>query len=187
MAGALALLIAFQSATHSWAWGRLGRRVIIAQIAEKRLAPRAREAIKAIMPDGESMAVSSMSADENRRRLPKTAPWHYVDLPLDEPAYDAKCSADDPKKGCVVEKLKEFRITVKDETKSLEDRRLALRFIIHRVGEMHMPMHIGDNHDRGGNDIQARWFDRGTNMHSLWDSGIIEHVRQKGVGLADRH
>jgi hypothetical protein len=41
---------------------------------------------------------------------------------------------------------------------------------------MHMPMHVGDNHDRGGNDTQVRFFDRGTNMHRLWDSDMIERV-----------
>jgi hypothetical protein len=39
-----------------------------------------------------------------------------------------------------------------------------------------MPLHVGDNHDRGGNDTQIRFFDRGSNMHRLWDSGIIERV-----------
>jgi nuclease S1 len=118
--------------------------------------------------------------------LPKTAPWHYVDVPLDEPAYDSKWSADDPKKGFVVDKIAEFRLTLKDTTKSLDDRRFALRFLIHLVGDMHMPIHVGDNHDRGGNDTQVRWFDRGTNMHSLWDSGIIDHVHQnEAVWLID--
>jgi hypothetical protein len=41
---------------------------------------------------------------------------------------------------------------------------------------MHQPCHVGDNHDRGGNDTQVRYFDRGTNMHSLWDGGMIERV-----------
>jgi S1/P1 Nuclease len=59
--------------------------------------------------------------------LPKTAPWHYVDVPLDEPKYDKKWSADDPKKGCVVDKINEFRKTLKDKTKSVEDRWLALK------------------------------------------------------------
>ncbi len=112
---ALALLVSLQPATPAWAWGRLGHRVI-AQIAEKRLTPKAREAIKAILPDGESTADASTWADENRRRLPKTAPWHYVDVPLDEPAYDAKWSAYDPKKGCVVDKIAESRAPLKDTT-----------------------------------------------------------------------
>jgi hypothetical protein len=49
-------------------------------------------------------------------------------------------------------------------------------FLIHCGEDMHMPMHVGDNHDRGGNDTQVRFFDRGMNMHSLWDSGMIERV-----------
>jgi S1/P1 Nuclease len=71
---------------------------------------------------------------------------------LDEPGYDKKWSADDPKHGCVVDKINEFRATLKDKTKTVEDRRFALRFLIHSVEDMHMPMHVGDNHDRGGNN-----------------------------------
>ena len=87
-----------------------------------------------------------------------------------------KWSADDPKKGCVVDKINEFRKTVKDKTKTVEERRFALRFLIHCIEDMHMPMHVGDNHDRGGNDTQVRFFDKGTNMHRLWDSDMIERV-----------
>ena len=76
----------------------------------------------------------------------------------------------------MVDKIKEFTATLKDRSKSVEDRRFALRFLIRRVEDMHMPMHVGDNHDRGGNDTQVRFFDRGTDMHSLWDSGIIDRV-----------
>jgi hypothetical protein len=64
LVGVLALLIALQSATPAWAWGRLGHRVI-AQIAEKRLTPKAKEAVKSLLADGESMADASTWADEN--------------------------------------------------------------------------------------------------------------------------
>jgi len=171
----LALLIALQAASLAWAWGRLGHRVI-SRIAENNLNPKAQAAIEVLLEPGETLADASTWADENRRRLPKTAPWHYVDVPLDEPKYDAKWSADDPKKGCVVDKINEFRKTLKDKTKTVEERRFALRFLIHCVGDLHMPMNVGDNHDRGGNDTQVRFYDKGTNMHSLWDSGMIERV-----------
>jgi S1/P1 Nuclease len=65
---------------------------------------------------------------------------------------------------------------VKDKTKSVADRRFALRFLIHCIEDLHMPMHVGDNGDKGGNRTQVRFYDRGTNMHSLWDTLIIEHV-----------
>ena len=39
-----------------------------------------------------------------------------------------------------------------------------------------MPLHVGDNHDKGGNQTQVRFYDRGTNMHRLWDSDIIQRA-----------
>ena len=59
----------------------------------------------------------------------------------------------------MVDKINEFRKVVKDKSKPIEERRFALRFLIHCVEDMHMPMHVGDNHDRGGNDTQVRFFD----------------------------
>ena len=152
---ALALLIALTSSTPAWAWGRPGHRVI-SRLAEKNLNPKAKAAIAALLDEGESLADASTWADENRRRLPKTAPRHYVDVPLDEPRYESKWSADDPKKGCVVDKINEFRAVLRNPTRSREDRRFALRFLIHCIEDMHMPMHVGDNHDRGGHDTQVR-------------------------------
>src|SRR5262249_55712110 len=73
-------------------------------------------------------------------------------------------------------KIHEFRAILKDPKRSVEDRRFALRFLVHLVGDLHQPLHVGDNHDRGGNDTQVRWFDQGSNMHRVRDSGIIERA-----------
>jgi hypothetical protein len=172
---ALTFLIALQISSTAFAWGRLGHRVT-SRLAERHLTPQAKAAIAELLEPGESLADASLWADENRGRLPKTAPWHYVDVPLDEPAYDRKWSADDSKHGCVVDKINEFRLVIKDKTKSIEDRRFALRFLIRCVEDMHQPCHVGENGDKGGNQTQVRWFDRGSNMHRVWDSGIIERA-----------
>jgi hypothetical protein len=171
----LALLVTFQATTPAFAWGRLGHRVV-SRLAERHLTPQAKAAIAELLVPGESLADASLWADENRGRLPKTAPWHYVDVPLDEPKYDRKWSADDSKHGCVVDKINEFRLVIKDKTKSIEDRGFALRFLIHCIEDMHQPCHVGDNGDKGGNQTQVRWFDKGSNMHRVWDSGIIERA-----------
>ena len=171
----VALVLVACCANEARAWGRLGHRVI-SRLAEKKLTPAAKVAIAELLERGESLADASTWADENRRRLPKTAPWHYVDVPLDEPRYDSKFSADDPKKGFVVDKITEFRATLKDPAKSKEDKRFALRFLIHCIEDLHQPCHVGDNHDRGGNDTQVRFFETGTNMHSLWDTGMVERL-----------
>ena len=110
----LTLLLALQSVTPAWAWGRLGHRVI-SRIAEKQLTPTAKAAIAELLEPGESLANASTWADEVRGRMRETAPWHYVDVPLEEPQYDSKYPG--PKIGCVVDKINEFRLVVKDKSK----------------------------------------------------------------------
>jgi hypothetical protein len=83
------------------------------------MTEKARDALAELLEPPETIADASMWADEQRRQLPKMAPWHYVDVPLDQPAYDSKWSADDPKKRCVVDKINEFRKVVKDKSKSV--------------------------------------------------------------------
>jgi hypothetical protein len=181
----LTLLAALQAAPPAWAWGRLGHR-LTARIAERNLNPKARAAVKALLEEGESMADASTWADEHRRDIKGSGPWQNVDVPLDEPRYDPRFSGPDPRKGCIVDKLTEFVNILGDPARPVEDRRVALRFVIHLVGDLHQPLHVGDNGDRGGNDTQVRFFTRGSNMHRVWDSGIIERAgRVEAAWLAD--
>ena len=94
--------------------------------------------------------------------------------------------ATSPRKGYVVDKIHDFKVVVNDPGRSLADRRIALRFLVHFIEDLHMPLHVGDNDDKGGNRTQVRFFDQGTNMHSLWDSGMIEHVSADRRCLAGR-
>jgi nuclease S1 len=182
---ALALLVALQTATPVWAWGRLGHR-LTARLAERHLTPKAKAAITALLEPGESLADASTWADEHKRDIRAIAPWHYVDVPLDEPRYDARFTGDDPRKGYIVPKLMEFVNVLGNPAAPVEERRVALRFVVHLVGDLHQPLHVGDNHDRGGNDTQVRFFARGSNMHRVWDSDIIDHANKTPDGwLAD--
>ena len=107
----LASLLIIQSATPAWAWDRIGHRVI-AQLAERHLSPAAKAAIAELLEPGESLADASTWADDHRQELPKTAPWHYVDIPLDETRYDGRFAGDEPAKGLLVPKIREFRAIV---------------------------------------------------------------------------
>jgi hypothetical protein len=175
MVFAATVLIFLGPTAPAWAWGRIGHRVI-SRLAEKQLSPKAKARIVELLMPGESLANASVWADEHRRDLPKSAPWHYVDVPLDEPRYHSIFAGDVPERGYVVDKIHDFKVVVNDSSRSLEERRVALRFLVHFVEDLHMPMHVGDNNDKGGNRTQVRFFDRGTNMHSLWDSGMIEYI-----------
>ena len=158
------------------AWGRVGHHVA-SRITEARLTPAARAAVAALLEPGETILVASTWADEHRREIPESAPWHYVNVPITEPRYDPKFAAPG---GCVVMKIDELKVYLADTSKPRADRQRALRFLIHFLQDMHQPVHVGDRRDRGGNDLQLRFFDDGknprpgTNLHRLWDSDVIE-------------
>lgn len=171
----MVMVLILCGATNSWAWGPLGHR-LTARLAERHLNPKAKAAIVALLEPGESMAVASLWADDHRRDVKGSGPWHYVDVPLDQDRYDDRFAGPEPQKGYIIPKIREFRTILKDPARPVEERRQALRFLLHLVEDLHMPMHVGDNQDRGGNDTQVRFFDQGTNMHRLWDSDIIERA-----------
>ena len=70
--------------------------------------------------------------------------------------------------------LAKFTATLRDVDAPIEEKRLALRFIVHIIGDLHQPLHAGGGGDRGGNDFKVTWFGRATNLHSVWDSALIE-------------
>ena len=124
------------------------------------------------MAPGESLADVSTWADEYRRDHPETGPWHYVNVSIGEAKYDPKF---DPAHEHVVSKVEEFRKTLADPGRTREERARALKFLVHFVQDMHQPVHVGNRDDKGGNDLQVQFFGRGSNLHRVWDSGLLEH------------
>ena len=87
--------------------------------------------------------------------------------------------------GFIVPKIRELRAILKDRSRPIEERRFALRFLVHRSG-ICTSLHVGENQDRGGNALQVRFFWRGTNLHHLWDSLILENAsRDEDIWLAE--
>jgi hypothetical protein len=168
LASGLAALFLLGQTSPAWAWGRNGHR-IVAKFAQTRLNSAARAAILDILEDGEDIADASTWPDEHKS--PHDAPWHYVNVPIDQNAYDDQFC--DSQKGCVVEKIKEFRKVLKDPSAGDMDKRRALRFLVHLVGDIHQPLHVGDHNDRGANQVHVRYFQRGTNLHNVWDDQIL--------------
>jgi nuclease S1 len=166
----LALAICLQAASPARAWGRSGHRAA-AKIAEARLSPAARAAVRELLEPGESLADASTWADEVRRDMPETAPWHYVNTPINDAAhYDSKYC---PEAGCVVAAITAQRSRLADRSLPRVERQKALRFLVHFIEDLHQPLHVGDRKDRGGNDLQLQFFEDGSNLHRIWDSGIM--------------
>ena len=152
------------------AWGPLGHRAS-ARLAESRLTPRARAIVRDLLEPGESLADASTWADEFSREIRGSASWHYVNVPVWSLRYDPR---DCRPQGCVVSKIAEFRAVLLDQNAPAARRRMALRFFVHLVQDLHQPMHVADRGDRGGNDLQLRYgrYDN-TNLHQVWDSGLL--------------
>lgn len=151
-------------------WSKTGHRAI-GEVAEQHLSRKAKKAIREILK-GESLAMASTYADEIKadRRYSEFDPWHYVNFPADKKYTEVPHSPE----GDVVAGIQKCIAIVKDKETSKEDRVFYLKMLIHLVGDLHQPMHVGREEDKGGNDIQLEWFGRGTNLHRLWDTNLIE-------------
>ena len=153
------------------AWGKNGHR-IVAALADPQLSGLARAHVEQILGPGESLDEAAYWPDEMKSAptpfWQKTAsPWHYVTL--NGVLYDHA-----PPEGDALEALGRFSATLRDPKATLEEKQLALRFIVHLVGDLHQPLHVGKCCDRGGNEVKVKWFGRDLNLHSVWDSALLD-------------
>jgi len=181
-----ATLVAMVSSSPALAWGKTGHRVV-ASIADGQLSGLARAHVKEII-GVESLDEAANWPDEMKSDpalfWQKTAsPWHYVTL--DGITYDHA-----PPEGDALEALGRFRATLQDPAASLADKQLALRFVVHLVGDLHQPLHVGKCCDRGGNEVKVAWFGKPTNLHAVWDSAMVDEEQLSFTELAaklERH
>lgn len=159
------------------AWGPLGHSVI-ADIAYRELTPEVRARVDQIMA-GATIQETASWADGVRGRndpFPWTAPLHYVNMTPDAPAYDHATFR--PEQGNVVDGVVDFSQLLLSTDATDEQRKQALMFVVHFIGDLHQPLHAGNSQDRGGNDIRINWQGRERNLHSIWDSGLYDAVSQ---------
>ena len=157
-----------------FAWGRDGHRVI-GFIANRYLTPQAAAGVRDLLGK-QTLADVSTWPDEIRRERKHTAPWHYANPAPDSDRFNLE--RDCPEEGCVVSAIIKFSHILRDKNASRQERIEALKFLVHFVGDVHQPLHLGRARDRGGNDIKVTFFENNTNLHSLWDSGMIWRTKK---------
>jgi hypothetical protein len=205
--GAIQLL----ASTGAFAWGDEGHR-IIAVIAYARLTPAARAKVDAILasdkdtltaPDFASRATWADRYRDSDRLDTKvhylaTRAWHFANVEIDGGTLGAACRApglpnghlasQGPADDCVVHKVDEFAAELADARTSAAEKRLALKFLMHLVGDLHQPLHVADHHDRGGNAVPVFHgaIESPDNLHSYWDTRLVEKLGSdpKKVGAA---
>jgi hypothetical protein len=180
---ALCLLVGSSGTAHTKKpqWGATGHRVV-GHIAQQHLSKKAQKAVKRILGN-ESLAMAANWADfiKSDSTYKYVDQWHYVNLP------EGKTYADitPPKGGDVVEAIGRLTAELKSGKLTPEKERFNLRLLVHFVGDVHQPMHVGRPEDRGGNDVKVRWFSKETNLHAVWDSDLIEFQQLSYTELAE--
>ena len=162
-------------------WGPTGHRTT-GQIAEMHLTKKAKRKIDKLL-NGESLAFVSTFGDQIKsdKKYNEFYSWHYVNMDLDQKYADTEKNP----KGDLVTGIDKCIQVLKDEKSSKEDKVFYLKFLVHLVGDLHQPLHIGQKEDKGGNTVQVQWFGQGTNLHSVWDSKMIEEWNMSYLELAN--
>lgn len=159
------------------AWGSKGHR-IVARLAEAQLTPAARATADRLLAvrGARHLADVSTWADDLRERDPalfeRTRRMHYVDFDAPDCIYRPVRDCHDGE--CVVAAIGHYSAILADRHADAAARAEALAFVVHFVADVHQPLHADDRRDFGGNRFQVHWRDRGTNLHRLWDSGLLE-------------
>ena len=166
----------------AFAWGKTGHRTIGA-IADTHLSGIARAQIQQLIGvetlDDASTWPDDMKSNPDPFWQKTASPWHYVTV--GGLTYDRA-----PPEGDALEALKFFAKLIRDPRSSVDQRQLALRFIVHIVGDLHQPLHNGRPGDRGGNEVKVKWFGRDTNLHAVWDSALVDEIDLSFTELAAR-
>ncbi|HEX9632974.1 MAG TPA: S1/P1 nuclease [Gemmatimonadales bacterium] len=183
----LPLLLALLSAPHpahpaaraaASPWGYDAHR-LICDVAWREMNPVARAAVQRILAGArphERFSESCIWADEIRNdpAYARYVTAHYTNIPSGRERVDP--AVDCAESYCVIEAIRDLTAEVADRALPAAQRRDALRFLVHFVGDIHQPLHVGRPEDRGGNDVHLRFLDELTNLHTLWDAGLVQRA-----------
>ncbi len=166
---------------NSFEWGQTGHRVV-GLVAENHLTKKAKAEIDFLL-DGNSLSNISTYADEikSEKKYNYISKWHYINIPLNK-KYDEIVREKD---GDIIYAINKCIDVIKDSGFSKDERSFYLKLLVHFIGDLHQPMHLGRKEDRGGNDIKMFWFGSNTNLHRIWDTQIIESHNMSYTELAN--
>lgn len=156
------------------AWGVLGHR-IVGEVADLHINAKTRKAVKQILGN-ETVAMAANWADfvKSDTAYNYLSTWHYVNLPENLSKPEVFNFLDSQSEANIYNKTTEMIAVLKNAKSTLMQKKMALRVLIHLVGDLHQPMHTARKEDLGGNKIQLTWFGNRTNLHRVWDENLIE-------------
>lgn len=173
MARTFLLAVILFSTQQVFSWGVTGHRVV-AEVAQQHLSKRAKKEIEKLI-GRESLAWWANWPDfiKSDSTWNDASKWHYVDLPghIGKDSFVAALKKLPGKN--LYTQIQDMMRQLRDKDLPIEQRKIALYFLIHFMGDLHQPLHVGRDEDQGGNKVVVYWFDKKTNLHSVWDSELI--------------
>ena len=157
-----------------FAWGNTGHRVV-GEVASRFLEISTIVKTNQIL-DGQSLARVSTWPDEIKSDAPNyqyTFNWHYTTWQTE--AHDHSESNETATTGLLLKSINEQLAVLKDPEAAKEKKAFALKFLVHLIGDIHQPLHVGNGTDQGGNFCKVTYMSKPYNLHSLWDEGIIDY------------
>ncbi|HYF70142.1 MAG TPA: S1/P1 nuclease [Ohtaekwangia sp.] len=167
--------------TAVFGWGQTGHRVT-GWVADKHLNKKAKKEIERIL-GGQSMAIASTWMDEVRSDslYDYLADWHWVTI-RDGETYEESVKN---KNGDIIQAIERIVAELKSKKLSAKQETEWVKILIHLIGDIHQPLHVGGGNDRGGNDVKVMWFRVDSNLHRIWDSDMIDDTKLSYTELAE--
>lgn len=162
-------------------WGKTGHRAT-AEIASTYLTKKATKGVHDLL-DGEGMALVSTFGDDIKsdHKYDKYRIWHYTDIPDGKTYDDIKGKAGED----IFYAINKCIAGLKDNSTPRDKKQFYLKMLIHLIGDLHQPMHVGKSSDKGGNDIKVTWFGQKSNLHRVWDENLLDSYLMSYTELAD--
>jgi hypothetical protein len=166
----ITIIVSIANLSAAEDFGKTGHRVV-GEIADTYLSKKAEKQISKLL-NGHSLAFVANYGDDIKsdREYDSYGPWHYVNFPFGE-KYETYPKSE---KGDIIQGIEKCIAMLKNANSKQEEKVFYLKMLVHFMGDLHQPLHIGLSEDKGGNDFQVRWFSDGTNLHSVWDSKMLD-------------
>jgi hypothetical protein len=175
------LLLCFSICLQSFGWGATGHRAT-GHIAEKYLSKKAKKELQRILGQ-ESLAMVSTWMDDIKsdQAYNHTHDWHWVTIP-DGMTYE---QTEKNPNGDIIQTLERLVAELKQGGLDAKTKAEHVKMIVHLIGDIHQPLHVGKEGDKGGNDVRVTWFRNNSNLHRVWDSDIINNTQLSYTELAE--
>ncbi len=167
------LLLIPNGHTNEAMWGQNGHR-IVGDIAANYLTPEAREAVDSILgPTSMAIASTWMDRIKSDPAYDHTHDWHWVTIPNNKTYAETEKNPN----GDLINSLRTIIHELKSQSLSAEEETKKLKMLIHLMGDIHQPLHVGNGKDRGGNETKVEWFYDESNLHRVWDTEMIDDTK----------